>query len=173
MRISSIMVAVVALMLCGAQAASAQTFLYSYSGTDGSFSFTDSSTPTPIFSTNNSFGLNENGTVNNANNQSFEINFDDAMQGGGFDFFGQGLVISEFGQQLYAGSTSKPIFMPGDAFLRSDLTEGGGTFSVSAIASGVPEPSTWAMMLLGFGGLGFLAYRKARTGDAGAAMIAF
>jgi hypothetical protein len=24
----------------------------------------------------------------------------------------------------------------------------------------VPEPSTWAMMLLGFGGLGYLAYRK-------------
>ena len=27
-----------------------------------------------------------------------------------------------------------------------------------------PEPSTWAMMLLGFGGLGFLGYRKARMG---------
>jgi hypothetical protein len=28
----------------------------------------------------------------------------------------------------------------------------------------VPEPSTWAMMLLGFGGLGFLGYRKLRQG---------
>jgi hypothetical protein len=28
----------------------------------------------------------------------------------------------------------------------------------------IPEPSTWAMMLLGFAGLGFLAYRKVRTG---------
>jgi hypothetical protein len=28
--------------------------------------------------------------------------------------------------------------------------------------STVPEPSTWAMMLLGFGGLGFVGYRKAR-----------
>jgi PEP-CTERM motif len=27
----------------------------------------------------------------------------------------------------------------------------------------VPEPSTWAMMLLGFGGLGFLGYRKGGT----------
>ena len=26
---------------------------------------------------------------------------------------------------------------------------------------GAPEPSTWAMMLLGFAGLGFLGYRKA------------
>jgi hypothetical protein len=29
--------------------------------------------------------------------------------------------------------------------------------------TGVPEPSTWAMMLLGFAGLGFAAYRSRRT----------
>src|SRR5208337_1523567 len=34
----------------------------------------------------------------------------------------------------------------------------------------VPEPSTWAMMLLGFAGLGFIGYR--RTGVAGAAVRA-
>jgi hypothetical protein len=28
----------------------------------------------------------------------------------------------------------------------------------------VPEPSTWAMMLLGFAGLGFAGYRTARRG---------
>ena len=33
-------------------------------------------------------------------------------------------------------------------------------------ASSVPEPSTWAMMLLGFAGLGFAAYRQ-RTKLAG------
>ena len=27
-------------------------------------------------------------------------------------------------------------------------------------ASAVPEPSTWAMMLLGFAGLGFFGYRR-------------
>jgi hypothetical protein len=26
----------------------------------------------------------------------------------------------------------------------------------------VPEPSTWAMMMLGFAGLGFAGYRKSR-----------
>jgi hypothetical protein len=30
----------------------------------------------------------------------------------------------------------------------------------------VPEPSTWAMMLLGFGLLGFLGYRKTRSDNA-------
>jgi hypothetical protein len=27
---------------------------------------------------------------------------------------------------------------------------------------GTPEPSTWAMMLVGFAGLGFAGYRKSR-----------
>jgi hypothetical protein len=30
----------------------------------------------------------------------------------------------------------------------------------TAIAAGVPEPSTWAMMLLGFTGVSFVAYRR-------------
>jgi PEP-CTERM motif len=37
-------------------------------------------------------------------------------------------------------------------------------FSVSATV--VPEPSTWAMMLLGFAGLAFSGYRRARAGHA-------
>jgi hypothetical protein len=34
--------------------------------------------------------------------------------------------------------------------------------SVSDIALSTPEPSTWAMVVLGFAGLGFAGYRKAR-----------
>jgi PEP-CTERM motif len=33
-------------------------------------------------------------------------------------------------------------------------------------ASAVPEPSTWAMMILGFCGLGFIAYRRKQNGAA-------
>jgi hypothetical protein len=36
-----------------------------------------------------------------------------------------------------------------------------GTRSDNHIAS-VPEPSTWAMMLVGFAGLGFAGYRASR-----------
>jgi hypothetical protein len=36
-----------------------------------------------------------------------------------------------------------------------------GTFTAS-----VPEPSTWAMMILGFVGLGFMAYRRKQQGTA-------
>jgi hypothetical protein len=34
------------------------------------------------------------------------------------------------------------------------------------VTSAVPEPSTWAMMILGFCGLGFMAYRRKQSGSA-------
>ena len=33
-------------------------------------------------------------------------------------------------------------------------------FEISGLAPAVPEPSTWAMMILGFAGVGFMAYRR-------------
>ncbi|MEO6782576.1 MAG: PEPxxWA-CTERM sorting domain-containing protein [Bradyrhizobium sp.] len=38
----------------------------------------------------------------------------------------------------------------------------GSTF----VASAVPEPSTWAMMILGFFGVGLMAYRRKQNGPA-------
>ena len=35
--------------------------------------------------------------------------------------------------------------------------------AMNNIVVGTPEPSTWAMMLLGFAGMGFVAYRKSGT----------
>ncbi|HWY80458.1 MAG TPA: PEPxxWA-CTERM sorting domain-containing protein [Roseiarcus sp.] len=44
-----------------------------------------------------------------------------------------------------------------------DYTSAGG------LTLAVPEPSTWAMMVLGFGGLGFAGYRASRKAAAIAA----
>jgi hypothetical protein len=38
--------------------------------------------------------------------------------------------------------------------------------TIVATISAVPEPSTWAMMILGFCGLGFMAYRRKPNGPA-------
>jgi hypothetical protein len=48
-------------------------------------------------------------------------------------------------------------------FFASDVNNDGSTGNVGAMASAVPEPSTWAMIILGFFGVGFMAYRKKGT----------
>ena len=51
-------------------------------------------------------------------------------------------------------------------FLVQNYNQGSGNpVGLDAIASAVPEPSTWAMMILGFLGLGFLGYKKSRAAD--------
>jgi PEP-CTERM motif len=44
-------------------------------------------------------------------------------------------------------------------------------FTESAVTTGVPEPSTWVMMGLGFVGLGYAAVRRGSKGRSAAAMI--
>jgi hypothetical protein len=52
------------------------------------------------------------------------------------------------------------LFNPdGSNLAFADVTLSSVTTSV--VATGVPEPSTWALMLLGFAGLGFAGYRRA------------
>ena len=46
-------------------------------------------------------------------------------------------------------------------------------FEVDNVAiGGVPEASTWAMMLIGFGGLGGLMLQRRKAGRTNSAMIA-
>jgi PEP-CTERM motif len=40
-------------------------------------------------------------------------------------------------------------------------------FIATPIPNTVPEPTTWAMVLIGFAGLGFAGYRRPRTPHAG------
>jgi hypothetical protein len=59
--------------------------------------------------------------------------------------------------------------LPGDFFVRGDVsfhTNGGTTFTFTNVTpppAAVPEPSTWAMMALGFAGLGFMGWRSRKT----------
>ena len=39
---------------------------------------------------------------------------------------------------------------------------GGAEIAVYGAVAPVPEPSTWAMMILGFAGVGFMGYRRSR-----------
>ena len=59
-----------------------------------------------------------------------------------------------FGDILYTGMESSPTFKTGSFDI------GDGEFAYILTISAVPEPSTWALMLLGFAGLGLAGYRR-------------
>ena len=105
---------------------------------------------------------------------AFSLNF------GTFDGFDVAFLIN--GHTITSGSTgdinkldSSFYYQPNDFFGVSDLTpfttvlvssEDENLYlnnvAFGAAVSAIPEPSTWAMMMLGFAGLGFLAYRRPR-----------
>lgn len=64
------------------------------------------------------------------------------------------LYLGDASQIFLSVNTSGELFNPGDP----------GTLTVSAVAA-IPEPTTWAMMMIGFCGIGFLAYRRKSRGE--------
>jgi hypothetical protein len=62
-----------------------------------------------------------------------------------------------------AGSGLYSLSDQGTLFLASGGTVSGGqSTTFSFVSPAVPEPSTWAMMALGFAGLGIAGYKRAR-----------
>jgi hypothetical protein len=49
---------------------------------------------------------------------------------------------------------------------QNNLGAGNGPDQVAVSIAAVPEPSTWAMLILGFAGVGFMAYRRKSVGPA-------
>lgn len=68
--------------------------------------------------------------------------------GGQFDFQSNRLVT---------------LYLSNGTFDSVRLLSSSNSFEFDNISSGVPEPSTWAMMLIGFAGLGYLSRRKSNT----------
>jgi PEP-CTERM motif-containing protein len=75
----------------------------------------------------------------------------------GVDFFITG-YFSTAGFTIWQGTVSDNLGGLGliDPF--------GGASTILVNVAAVPEPSTWAMLLLGFAGVGFMAYRRKSQG---------
>ena len=73
------------------------------------------------------------------------------------DFFGAYTVTtSNSGDSILLVNDKDAGFAPGE---NGPYSTGTGSFGAATVAP-VPEPSTWAMMILGFFGLAFMAYRR-------------
>jgi len=76
---------------------------------------------------------------------------------GPIDFNIAGITTADF------VANSKGFFAVADVLGNNGTGEVGGKIETTITQhSAVPEPSTWAMLLIGFAGLGFAGYRKAR-----------
>jgi PEP-CTERM motif len=55
------------------------------------------------------------------------------------------------------------LFTAGQSFDTVKFESTSRAFEIDNVTAAVPEPSTWAMMILGFMGVGFMAYRRKGT----------
>ena len=128
---------------------------------------------------NSSFQLDSNPVSAPSSIFSFTAPVTNGMQNGSsftfgtvrfFSSIGGGGVFTEFGgpggfgPQLFSGTTATPVFSPG-TFSFTDFRgiATGSTLTISAAAvAAVPEPSTWAMLITGFGIVGFAMRRRRR-----------
>jgi hypothetical protein len=109
-----------------------------------------------------------------------QINFTGARAQGvtGFDFVMDSTTPPDAWQVFGSNSATSlgSFIMAGtDELVTHNLTGANGAFAfynfqatagnvlVSSVSGAVPEPATWAMMLIGFAGLGFVAHRRKRT----------
>jgi hypothetical protein len=91
------------------------------------------------------------GTTLNGPGAVIGVTFYEALGGlGGFSTFGGDYLA--YGPLMFFGPVTAPYIFPA-TYATPDLT-------VTVVVA--PEPSTWAMMLLGFAGLGFAGWRASR-----------
>jgi hypothetical protein len=171
-----------ALVLSAASAAKATTFQFSFTG-NGYQSFGGAASSVPGTVTGLIFGLTDDG--NSQVPTGAEILTSPIGLQGTFLTYSGGSVDVSGGQIVGLGPTSQLTFGPNlisPLNIVLNLSEGGGSVTIFeayntqtqfinyvtdgtaqnpiTFFSAVPEPSTWAMMILGFSGIGFIAYRR-------------
>jgi choice-of-anchor A domain-containing protein len=121
-----------------------------------------------------SYVINVIGNFTDPSSTHFNVDQEDAL----FNFENATTVnLGQWGASILAPDAAVKIAsggnIEGSLFAQSFL--GGGELHNNNLFNGalptaaVPEPSTWAMLLAGFAGLGFLGWRRARKGAAAAA----
>jgi len=147
-----------------ASPAMAAPLLYNFISTVAdrpSFSFNVDSNPVATDVSGSRFDTLVQNYNQNVSSPSRSIRFYTTVELGGFDN-----SFSYFGPQLFSGTTASPTLLTGNftLFTNAGMTNVAGNLSVTDLTAAVPEPATWAMMLVGFGMIGATArYRRRAT----------
>ena len=120
------------------------------------------SDPTPLLFDLSFTRVAVSGGTTTSHGPFLRVDFYSSDENGGLEV---GNIESE-GSQIFTGPVDAPIFSPGRYFV---FTEGSEVESFVVVTAAVPEPSTWAMMLIGFAGLGYAGHRASRKSVALAA----
>lgn len=116
------------------------------------------------------FGGNPNDQINAGIDTPFDYNAGGIVEAVTFQLFGAStslfssaalplsLSLSDFPRQIFGYQIINyaPALFVG-------MEDVGLKFTEISLAPPVPEPATWAMMLLGFTGVGFMTYRKRKS----------
>jgi PEP-CTERM motif-containing protein len=119
------------------------------------------------------------GGSNTADTQDFTLNIQQTVNAAGdlifnltnatlqnLNFTLNGVTVSDLHFGLAAGSfgqyytSNGPGVQAGEWTNPENRTSTLNIYADFTAVAGVPEPSTWAMMILGFAGVGFMAYRR-------------
>jgi len=115
------------------------------------------------------------GTITTSDSGSTTYTSGETLQ---IEFIVPAPLTYKYASTLTDSSTSPPIVFtsnssgvgsPAEVVETFKVTGVSGPFNFSVVTSGVPEVSTWAMMLLGFAGLGFAGYSRGWARKAGVA----
>ena len=160
--------------MVGAVPVQAATYLFTLTGDTDTASFVLDSSPTPDFVGGDPSPFFEIDGVPGSFTGSGQapgagplhigdVQFYVADAGGGFEVNDNTTgapIFSLTGSQLFTGTVDAPTFTLGEFDFTNDFFFGPVNEHLSITA--VPEPATWAMLVLGFGVVGF-AMRRRRT----------
>jgi hypothetical protein len=135
-------------LFAASPAAAGVTYFTVTGDADVSFSLDDSAAPSSFDADSFSYS---GPVLFNGSPDFFSFTFYDTAFSGGIQIGPLGVL----GPQLYSGTTADPTFLLGTYALGGYTQEESYMLTISDTAPGVPEPATWAMMLIGFGAIGF------------------
>ncbi|QXQ08184.1 PEPxxWA-CTERM sorting domain-containing protein [Sphingosinicellaceae bacterium] len=158
--------AVTAAAVVSVSSASAAVYSFDLSGSrNASFQLDTADATSSFFQTN---FANVTGTFDGTTQTASLINFSATSFIADLNIVWTTLGFTQFsGPALYTGTNDNPMFTPGTYQLTS-IVSGSSTLTIAAVSDGgagstVPEPASWALMIVGFGLTGVTLRRRIGT----------